>query len=453
MKLNRFHIFYSLHFVRKWVLLCLVPMVRALVRFDWPSLVLALRQDAVILALILIFSAASWYKAGWQLNSDLLTARMGLLLQARRQVRRTELASVVITRPFLFRLVGASRLTLYMQRSRPAALTLYLPREDAARLAQALMPAEEEQPVFAPVGAEKLSLTVLGFNVTLTGLMALYSARKTAAALDPGLERAAWEQLLRVEALVGQVLPAGLAWLVTLSLLFYAALLGYNFLCRAGLKVARGPAVMVARYGLLRLTERRIRLSAVTGCTVQVTPAARLLGRYPVYLSAGFDKGMEAPLFLCKKGEWNSLRRLMPGLHLPPSRYGPAKGRSRVAFFWLPGGGAALCLAGLALGPRLWPGYGFVFLLGLAFFAALGLVAAEGYRREGAGRRKGSLTLCFTRRLTRYEVCLFTDRLSTAFWQNPFSRRKGRGTLLVKLPAGFYKIRSLRAGDAAALGL
>ena len=81
------------------------------------------------------------------------------------------------------------------------------------------------------------------------------------------------------------------------------------------------------------------------------------------------------------------------------------------------------------------------------------LCHAEGYRREGAGRRKGSLTLCYTRRLTRYEVCLFTDRLSAAFWQNPFSRRKGRGTLLVKLPAGFYKIRSLRAGDAAALGL
>ena len=453
MKFRRFHPLYSLHIVRKGLALCLLPMLRALLHFDWASLVLALQQDALILLLLLAFSFAAWQLSGWRLEGDLLTIQLGILFHLRQQVRIPELASAVVTRPFFFRLMGASRLTVYTQRSLPGSITLFLPRRDAEALARALMPDELENPVFAPVGADRLSMLVLGFNVTLTGLMAVYSARKTLYELDPFLTQTAWQGLLQAEALVNRVLPAGLAWLVTLAFLFYVFSLGYNFLCRANLRVARGDTILVARYGLLRLTERRVRLSAVTSCQVRVTPAARLLRRYPVYLAAGHDQGRESPLFLCRKGDWFSLRRLMPGLYLPPSRYESVRGRSLPSFFWFPAGGGALCLLLLILSRTLWPAYTFLFLFGLFFFGCLGLQAAEGYRREGVGRIGSSLTLCYTRRLTRYEVCVFTDLTRTGFRQNPFSKQKGRGTFTLKLPAARYRIRSVSARIARELPL
>ncbi|MBQ5754356.1 MAG: hypothetical protein IIV90_01690 [Oscillospiraceae bacterium] len=222
-----------------------------------------------------------------------------------------------------------------------------------------------------------------------------------------------------------------------------------GLICRAGLRVARGAGVVVACHGLLRRTQRRVRLSAVTACVVQAGPAARLAGRYPVYLAAGPDKGRDAPLFLCRKGDWASLGRLVPGVQMPPGRCAPPGGRSPAAFFALPGGGAALCGVGLAL----WPGGRPAFGVGLAFFAALALAAAEGYRREGAWRRQGRLTLCYTRRFTLYRVCLLGPPPATLFFQTPFGRKTGRGTLFVKQPGGFYKIRSLRGGGSAALGV
>ena len=453
MTFRRFHPLYSLHIVRKWLALCLLPMIRALIRFDWPSLMLALRQDALILLFLLCFSFLVWRCSGWRLEGDLLTIRLGVFFHLRRQVRIPELASALVVRPFFFRLVGASRLTVYTRQSLPGSISLCLPRRDAEALARALMPAETENPVFSPVGVERLSMLVLGFNVTLTGLMAVYSARKTLNELDPFLTQTAWQGLLQAEALVGQVLPAGLAWLVTLGFLFYVFSLGYNFLCRANLRVAKGHQVLVARYGLLRVSERRVRLSAVTSCQVRVTPAARLLGRYPVYLAAGHDQGLESPLFLCKKGDWLSLRRLMPGLYLPPSRYESTRGRSLAAFFWFPAGGMALCLLLAVLSRALWPAYTFLFLFGLLFFGCLALQAAEGFRREGVGRTGRSLTLCYTRRLTRYEVCVFTDLARTVFRQNPFNHLKGRGTFTLKLPAARYRVRSVSARIARELAL
>ena len=127
MKFRRFHPLYSLHIVRKGLALCLLPMLRALLHFDWASLVLALQQDALILLLLLAFSFAAWQLSGWRLEGDLLTIQLGILFHLRQQVRIPELASAVVTRPFFFRLTGASRLTVYTQRSLPGSITLFLP--------------------------------------------------------------------------------------------------------------------------------------------------------------------------------------------------------------------------------------------------------------------------------------------------------------------------------------
>ena len=87
MKFRRFHPLYSLHIVRKGLALCLLPMLRALLHFDWASLVLALQQDALILLLLLAFSFAAWQLSGWRLEGDLLTIQLGILFHLRQQVR------------------------------------------------------------------------------------------------------------------------------------------------------------------------------------------------------------------------------------------------------------------------------------------------------------------------------------------------------------------------------
>ena len=46
---RRFHIIFAVHYLRYGLLLCLVPMLQALLAFDLDSLWAALRQDAVIL--------------------------------------------------------------------------------------------------------------------------------------------------------------------------------------------------------------------------------------------------------------------------------------------------------------------------------------------------------------------------------------------------------------------
>lgn len=51
---RRFHIIFAVHYLRYGLLLCLVPMLQALLAFDLDSLWAALRQDAVILLAALL---------------------------------------------------------------------------------------------------------------------------------------------------------------------------------------------------------------------------------------------------------------------------------------------------------------------------------------------------------------------------------------------------------------
>ena len=60
---KRPHLLDSLRFFRYGFLLCLVPMVQALFRFDMEGLVIALWQDAAILAVCLALSLALWAAA------------------------------------------------------------------------------------------------------------------------------------------------------------------------------------------------------------------------------------------------------------------------------------------------------------------------------------------------------------------------------------------------------
>lgn len=60
---KRPHLLDSVRLFRYGFLLCLVPMAQALLRFDVEGLLLALWQDAAILAVCLALSLALWAAA------------------------------------------------------------------------------------------------------------------------------------------------------------------------------------------------------------------------------------------------------------------------------------------------------------------------------------------------------------------------------------------------------
>ena len=66
---RRFHILYCLRLFRYALVLCLLPMLQALVAFDWPSFFTALGQDAAILLFFLVVSLVRWWATGFVLTA------------------------------------------------------------------------------------------------------------------------------------------------------------------------------------------------------------------------------------------------------------------------------------------------------------------------------------------------------------------------------------------------
>lgn len=151
---KRFHPFAVLHLLRKTILLYLLPLVQVLFARNWAALWAALVQDLVLFALL---SAACWAVlrvSGWQMDAHgnlLVRWRLGIRLD--RTLRADMLAALTIDRPVVYRLAGASQLTLYPA-GQKKPLTLIVARDDARELADRLLPLEQPV-VHRPHGGEK----------------------------------------------------------------------------------------------------------------------------------------------------------------------------------------------------------------------------------------------------------------------------------------------------------
>ena len=111
---RHYHPLAALRFLRKTVLLCLLPLANALLEFSLSALLTALRQDA---ALLLFLCGASWVlleASSWALDdAGVLRLRWAFAAKQERILRGEALAALTIERPLLFRLMGASRVVLY----------------------------------------------------------------------------------------------------------------------------------------------------------------------------------------------------------------------------------------------------------------------------------------------------------------------------------------------------
>lgn len=452
---KRPHLLDSVRLFRYGFLLCLVPMAQALLRFDVEGLLLALWQDAAILAVCLALSLALWAAARISVTPQAVVFRQGIGVQLKQTFSRASVAVVEVERPLYCRFVGAARVRLYFKEySAPRRLTVYLTRRDAAFLSETLMPVKRHSGVFTPAGFERLALVMLSANAVTTSIFLWMGVQRLNDYVAPDLEQLAVQQFTRLEVLIERLLPAGSAFLVALAFCLASLTFCYSFFHTFGFSCGRSGGVIISRGGFFTKIERRVLASSVTACRVRVTPAARLLRRRPVYLTAGWFGGGDVPLMVYKAGQEHIVQALLPDFSPPARPLGDTPGKSVNQYLWQPAAALALSLGLCGAALNVMPG-----VLGmLGVFAAMSagclLVSLEGFREEGiADNPNRTLGLVYTRFFTRYEVCIFTPDRSFAVRQNPFSVSAGRSNVFVRPPARHtFRVRGVRKARADALG-
>ena len=206
---RRYHPFFALGFMRRTLLLYLVPLVQVLFAREWQALWRALAQDLALFCLLALVSAAMLRASSWELDAaGVLHLRWDLILSFERRIQNSQLAAVQIERPVLYCLAGASRVTLYPALlPKGQAVTLHLTRRDARMLADRMMPAPQQE-IYHPAGGQRLAFALLGANSLSTLLLVALALRQG----DNAAEQIALEQINQAASWAARWLPAGLAW-------------------------------------------------------------------------------------------------------------------------------------------------------------------------------------------------------------------------------------------------
>ena len=286
---------------------------------------------------------------------------------------------------------------------------------------------------------------MLSANVLTACAFAWVSFDRMQDVLGENFRQMAWTQLEQLELLAERILPAGLAALATLFFLLTGLTFLYAFVRTAGFRVCRNGGVIICKGGLVTRVERRISLRCVSSCDIRVTPAARLLRRYPVFITAGSFSGGETPLFVVKKGREAQVDALLPGYSKPDGALCEPWRKSPVQYLWKPGTMLVLGLALCGVAFNVLPGVLPVLALWVAGALGCMIVSLEGMVKEGFCKNKNrTLSVVFTRFFTRHDVCVLTQDLAYSLFEHPFSISEGRCDLKVCLPGRVgYKVRGV----------
>ena len=459
MRPTRLHPLHFLKYVKYILLLCALPLVRAALAWDFAGLRDAAGHSLLLAAACAGVLAALRGSSLAQLQNGVFSLRQGVLLRRRREFLARQVSAVELCIPLWYRLFGAARLRIWFKSGGPRApLTLTLSRGAAARLSCALIPPGPVgggQVRQTPSGGERLTLALLSANLIATALASAMAMQRISRLLGQEAGQWALNGLDPLRQLLAAFLPAGAAVLLTL-LLALAALSLLGSLARTWrFTVRRLGGALVCRGGLWRHTRRRIRLSAVTASTIRVTPAARLLGQRPVYLTAGAYDAADLPLITLRRGESELLRQLLPEYCPPEGTLCDVRRKSPVQYLWKPG--TACLLAGVLAAVSAWALPAVTPALALLGLAALVRLAAqaEALFHEGVCRnRNHTLSLVFTRGITRQEVTLYTHDLCAVMTRLPPAAAQGRCDLTLRAPGGRrYRVRGIELYRARALRL
>ena len=436
----------ALHFLRRTLAVYLVPLVQVAFERNWAALFTALRQDAAIFAVLCAVSWAGLHWARWRLDdAGVLHLRWSFLLCRERTVRGEAVAALTLAQPVSLRVLGASRVVLYPAgQTQKGAVTLWLRRADADALADRLFPIADAA-THRPAGGERVALVLLGANGLSTLALAILALRQTRDVFEHPLA-----PLDHLTALAARWLPVGVAWLLVVAAALLTLSLARSFAQTVHYTVWGTADQLGSRGGWLGRVEFRIRRSALCYVDVRLSPAARLMRRWPVFVAAG-PCVPELPLFVFRPGQEELFDALLPGFVMPPlaPKVDTAK---RSAVFFMPAGiPFALCALLTVVSVSVLPDVTFFLLVPTLYFLAHLGGAWMGYRREGVWLHGGRLTLRRQRGLYLHCICALHPDLCLTASQSPWAASVDRANLKLTFPGRTaVTVRSVPARDVRA---
>lgn len=444
---KHFHPFAALRFLRKTLAVYLIPLVNVLFERNWPAFWTALRQDAILFALLCGVSWVILRFSSWQLDeAGVLHLRWKLLFKLDTTIRGEALAALTLERPALFRLGGATKITLYPTgQPQKHVIPLCLRRADARELADRLLPIETPT-LHTPAGSERAALVLLGANgISTLALVALAIRQTRPLPLDA--ETLAFAQLGHLAAFAARWLPAGAAWLLTLATALFGASLARSFAQTVHYEVWHTAMQIGSRGGWIDRFECRVRSAQISYADVRVSPAARVLKRWPVFVTAGCCTP-ELPLFVYRSGGEVLFRELLPEFQMPPDVRADTTQRSLI-FFAPVGIPFALCALLSLVSVTVLPAMTVTLLVPTVFFFVLLCGAVMGYTREGIWLREGKVTLRRQEGVYLHCICVFHPDLCLMGFQSPWAANVRRTNLTLIFPGQVrLKVRSIPLAEA-----
>ena len=196
---RRFHPLYAFRFFRYGLLVCLIPLARAALSFEFGAFFDALYQDALLLCVFGTASAVLWMSTGFCVRDGALCTRSAIVYKTHHVFRLQSVCGVELKRPLHCRFFGASKVTLYFENTPiPPRLSFYLSRRDAAALAERILPVESDVAVYAPAGIERLNFMMLSANAVTSAVFFTMAANRIDDFFAQDLQALAAQNLSRL---------------------------------------------------------------------------------------------------------------------------------------------------------------------------------------------------------------------------------------------------------------
>lgn len=447
MKAVRLHPFQFGWCLRWGLVLCVIPVARALFVFDILAAYHAFTQSLAILLAVSILAYLLWRHSSAELCGDVLAVRSGLFYLRQDSYRIEQLSAVVLQQPVLGRLFGATRLTVYFKSEKPVpCVALWLPTRAAKCFADRLLLVEQTDGLFEPAGFDKLIFVMLSANLIATAALVTMTAYRMTRVFGDGVENVAKLGFSQLRHLFAAFLPAGVSALLTLIFMFLLISLARGAGAAWNFSVSRSANLLLCRGGLFTKCERRILVNCINSSSIHVTPWARVLRRYPVYVTAGGFQGHELPLVTVKAGQEEAvLRHFLPEFCLPQKPMCNPRRRHLGSFLWQGGLILGSFTVLLLVSFSVLPAISWALGLGLLFGLCLCVVGLEAFFKEGVCKNKNrTFSLCYYRFFTRYLVSVYTNDFSLEMRLHPLAASEGRCDLRLFTPSrSTYRVRSV----------
>lgn len=437
--MQRPHPLYLYYDTKKWLLLLLLPIIRALFfNRDAVSVILSSLRDTTLAAILVTYSVIKWRRARYALRGG-LTYEHGLILRRWIRVMAEDAASIEVERSPLMWLARGRRIRINTAGLRRRAdATIYLP-ELEAEIMVSMRNRNRERHVASRV-FPVLILSASSSNAAL-GLLTLAPALRQAGQIL-GRE-VSGEVYGLVNRLVSLGLPPLFGTAANIFVLGWCFAFARTFARTVGFTSERSGNQLYLLSGLLTRRSVFIDRSRITALELRQTLFMRIFGLHTVTITAagyGRERGAR-PVIIPAAGPRDlcgALDTLLPDYPTCPAEVHPPL-RALVGYTLLP--------LLITLGSLVPLYHGGVWRILAAVWFIMGawwlIIRLIGYRRAGLGVSREAVTIRYSRGLALYEIHLPRGaadcaRISQAPWQ-----RRG-GTCTVELQCFGEKRRKHR---------